>query len=54
MDQVHTVLGGVQLLLHAPGVWFLQGPPKEPLLPGHSWTDRIPYRHCCEIFRGVP
>lgn len=54
MDQVHTGLGGVQLFLHAPGIWLLQRAPKKALLLGHSWTDCIPYRHCCEIFRSVP
>jgi hypothetical protein len=47
-------LGGVQLFLHAPGIWLLQRAPKKALLLGHSWTDCIPYRHCCEIFRSVP
>lgn len=54
MDQVHTGLGGVQFLLHAPGIWLLQRAPKKTLLPGYSWTNCIPYRHCCEIFRGIP
>lgn len=45
MDAFHTVMGGVLLLLHAPGVWILQRPPREPLPPRHCWPVRLPHRH---------
>lgn len=54
MDEVHTSVGSVQFLLHAIGIWLLQGAPQEPLLPRHSWSDRLPHRHCSQVLRGLP
>ena len=51
VDASHSAMGGVLLLLHAPGVWILPGTPGEPLPPRHRWPVRIPHRHRRPLLR---
>jgi hypothetical protein len=51
VDAFHSAMGGVLLLLHAPGVRILPGTPGEPLPPRHRRPVRLPHRHRRPLLR---
>lgn len=54
VDQVHTGMGGVLVVLHPHGVRVLPGAAEEPPLPGRGGPAHLPPRHRPTVLRRLP
>lgn len=53
MDEIHTGVGSVLILLHTFRVWVFQGFGRETFYNGRSRTGSIPFGHNFAVFPGL-